>query len=331
MKEYDIRPQKLFDEFLEVARSDIGKYFSNVSEFVEVGCPGCGSDDSKISFSKHGMHYRECVNCGSLFMSPRPTRAMIDSYYKNSASSKFWAERFFPETMEARREMIFKPRALIISNILQKMNPPKPWSIADIGSGYGIFLQELARLNFFQKIIAIEPSKELADTCRSKGFNVLQNTAEELSYDDLDVSFLTSFEVIEHLFSPVEFLTAAHRLLSSGGCIVFTTLTASGWDIQTLWEKSKSVSPPHHINLLTTEGLEFMVKRAGFEVVEISTPGKLDVDIVKNMMEENHLITHDKFANYLIRKRDSKTLEAFQKFLQENRLSSHAQVIARKP
>ena len=330
MKEYDIRPQKLFNEFLEVARSDINKYFSNVSEFVEVACPGCGSNDSEVSFSKHDMHYRECINCSSLFMSPRPTSAMIDSYYKNSASSKFWAERFFPETMEARRELIFKPRAQIISNILQKIEISKPWSIGDIGSGYGIFLQELAKLNVFQKIIAIEPSKELADTCRSKGFDVLQNTIEELSNEDLDVSFLTSFEVIEHLFSPVEFLSAANRLLSSGGYIVFTTLTASGWDIQTLWEKSKSVSPPHHINLLTTEGLELMVKRAGFEVIEISTPGKLDVDIVKNMMDENYSITDNKFANYLIKKRDLKTQEAFQQFLQEHKLSSHAQVIARK-
>lgn len=242
MKEYDIRPQKLFNEFLDIAKGDINKYFSNTSEFIEIVCPGCGSKESKVSFSKHEMHYRECVNCDSIFMSPRPTSAMIDSYYKNSASSKFWAERFFPETMEARRELIFKPRASIISNILRKMDAPKPLTIADIGSGYGIFLQELAKLNVFQKIIAIEPSKELADTCRSKGFNVLQNTLEELSSKDLDVSFLTSFEVIEHLFSPVEFLRAAKRILSPGGYIVFTTLTASGWDIQTLWEKSKSVS-----------------------------------------------------------------------------------------
>jgi 2-polyprenyl-3-methyl-5-hydroxy-6-metoxy-1,4-benzoquinol methylase len=330
MKEYDIRPQKLFNEFLEVARSDINKYFSNVSKFIEVDCPGCGHNKSEESFSKHEMHYRECVNCGSLFMSPRPTSDMIDSYYKNSASSKFWAERFFPETMEARREMIFKPRAQIISNILQKMKNPKPWSLADIGSGYGLFLQELAKLNVFHRIIAIEPSKELADTCRSKGFDVLQNTLEELTNEDLKVSFLTSFEVIEHLFSPVEFLSAANRLLERGGHIVFTTLTASGWDIQTLWEKSKSVSPPHHINLLTTEGLEYMVKRAGFEVVEISTPGKLDVDIVKNMMDEDNSMIDNKFVNYLIKKRDLNAQEAFQKFLQQNKLSSHAQVIARK-
>jgi 2-polyprenyl-3-methyl-5-hydroxy-6-metoxy-1,4-benzoquinol methylase len=330
MKEYDIRPQKLFNEFLEVARNDINKYFSNISEFVDVDCPGCSHNNSKVSFTKHEMHYRECINCGSLFMSPRPTSAMIDTYYKNSASSKFWAERFFPETMDARREMIFKPRAQIISNILKKIDAPKPWSIADIGSGYGIFLQELAKLNVFHKIIAIEPSKELAATCRSKGFDVLQNTVEELTNEDLEVGFLTSFEVIEHLFSPIDFLSAANRLLAPGGYIVFTTLTASGWDIQTLWEKSKSVSPPHHINLLTTEGLGLMVQSAGFEVVEISTPGKLDVDIVKNMIDENASITDNKFANYLIKKRDLKTQEAFQKFLQEHELSSHAQVIARK-
>jgi hypothetical protein len=48
------------------------------------------------------------------------------------------------------------------------------------------------------------------------------------------------------------------------------------------------------------------------------------------MMDENYSITDNKFANYLIKKRDLKTQEAFQQFLQEHKLSSHAQVIAKK-
>ena len=47
-----------------------------------------------------------------------------------------------------------------------------------------------------------------------------------------------------------------------------------------------SVAPPHHINFMSTEGLVILLERAGFEILNIETPGELDVDIVENMLNE---------------------------------------------
>ena len=78
MKEHDIRPRALFDAYLAVARQDIGIYFADHASFVDVACPACESTRTTASFTKHGMHYRVCDGCESLFMSPRPTREAID-------------------------------------------------------------------------------------------------------------------------------------------------------------------------------------------------------------------------------------------------------------
>ena len=67
---------------------------------------------------------------------------------------------------------------------------------------------------------------------------------------------------------------------------MFTTLTVSGFDIQVLWEKSKSVYPPHHINLFSIDGFRRLVERSGLNLVNLCTPVELDVDIVRNIYLE---------------------------------------------
>lgn len=159
---------------------------------------------------------------------------------------------------------------------------------------------------------------------------IIDKGVEEVAPDELQAAVVTSFEVLEHLYSPADFLGHIYEVLLPGGLLIFTTLTISGWDLQVLWDQSKSISPPHHINLLSTEGLEKLVRRVGFWVEEIVTPGKLDVDIVRNMLAENPALSLPRFASYLLRRRDDTTWQAFQEFLQKHRLSSHVRVVARK-
>ena len=119
------------------------------------------------------------------------------------------------------------------------------------------------------------------------------------------------------------------KLLKPGGILIFTTLTISGFDLLVLGENSKSISPPHHINFLSIEGIRSLIKRCGLQEVLIETPGKLDVDIVKNMYEEIPELELPNFVEYLIKERDNTTHIEFQEFLRKNNLSSHVRVIAR--
>lgn len=330
MKEHEIRPREVFEEYLKLSKEDILEYFSDHSLFVPIPCPACKSEQSEIAFVKHDFSYRQCNDCYTLFVSPRPTEEMIIDFYKTSKSSKFWAERFFPETAESRREKIFIPRVELLIETISRMDIPKPMSLVDVGAGFGIFLEEINKRGIFYETLAIEPSFELAKTCRVKGISVLEKAVENIDEGEVQASIATSFEVFEHLFNPEAFLNSMKKLLKPGGILLFTSLTISGLDLLVLGKNSKSISPPHHLNFFSIEGLKMLVERCGLEVIDICTPGKLDVDIIKNTYDENPDLEIPNFLNYIFKYRSPEFLEKLQGFLQQNNLSSHVRVIARK-
>ncbi len=327
MTEEEIRPVKLFNRYLELADEDIATFFNDRSRFSTVPCPACRNTKSQHEFTKKEFYYASCTNCGTLYLNPRPSIELIDRYYKDSKAVEFWSNHFFKETAEARRVKMFKPRAELVSGLAEKLK--LRGTCVDIGPGYGIFMEEMAKLNHFTNIVGIEPSPHLAEDCRAKGFEIIEAAIEDVPDCDLKCQMAVNFEVLEHVYSPIDFLKAIHSILATNGILLLTTLTVSGFDIQELWSHSKSVHPPHHINLMSIAGLKELFKIAGFEILELTTPGKLDVHIVENMIKENPGIPLSHFSKQLVLQSDE-VKQNFQHFLSSNQLSSHVQVVARR-
>ena len=120
------------------------------------------------------------------------------------------------------------------------------------------------------------------------------------------------------------------RLTRPGGLVFVSTLCISGFDLQMLWNKSNQIFPPHHINFLSVMGFEKLFSRAGLVDISVTTPGKIDVDIVRNASQQDpELLCSHRFVQQLIN--DEQTASAFQDFLAANRLSSHAWVLGKLP
>ena len=324
MKESDIRPQKLFDELLRLNKLDVETYFNNVS-MKKINCPACGSK-GKFSFIKNNFSFDECEICKTLYVSPRPDKNHFDAYYKDSSSAKYWATTFYKETEKSRREMLWKPKAKIIKDKIEFFSL-KTDMIIDIGGGYGTFIEEFLKISNIEHIV-IEPSEHLSKICHDKGLRVITKFLEEICEGDLPKIKKTfvSFELFEHLHDPKIFLEILNDLMDSGDSFIFTTLSSMGVDIQTLWEDSKAVSPPMHLNFLNPRSVEILLKEIGFKVIEISTPGKLDIDIMNNNIDKIKAKFWKNFLDYssVQEKND------MQKFLSENKLSSHMMIVCQK-
>lgn len=329
MKEQDIRPADLFNTYLELSARDAHTFFPDRSAFRAVPCPGCGRSAAAAAFTKEGFDYVQCRDCGSLYVSPRPDREALDRFYGDSPSATYWAETFFPASLANRREQIFAPR---VARVLEVLKGREPGTVIDVGAGYGLFLEEYRRVRPEARLLAIEPGLKLAEACRVKGFETLEEPVESAGAWAGAADLAVCFEVLEHVFSPLAFVESMARLLRPGGRLLVSSLGADGFDIQVLWEHSRSVSPPHHLNFPSVEGFTRLFQRAGLVEIEVLTPGRLDVDIVRTAVAADpSLAGGSRFLRLLLDKRSGEVHDAFQAFLAAHGLSSHVWVLASKP
>jgi hypothetical protein len=196
-----------------------------------------------------------------------------------------------------------------------------------LGGGYGLFAEEMQKLTSKPPIV-IEPGPQLAEICRKKGFKVVEKFLEKVVEQDLPNSskVFTSFELFEHLHDPTLFLEQLFKLMSSGDLFVFTTLSGTGADIQALWEDSKSVMPPHHLNFFNPHSARLLINNIGFETLQITTPGKLDIDIMVNNQDK----IKDRFWKSFIALSNETDRESCQQWLSNQGWSSHMWVVCRK-
>lgn len=329
MKEDDIRPAALLDEYFRLLKLDADTLAKKSREFVEVACPFCEENRIAESFLKDGFHYRSCAGCGSLYVSPRPQPEQLASYYVEAKAVRFWSEQFYKQTAEARREKMFRPRAKLIKDLKERGVITDTGAFVDVGAGYGLFLQEVRTLGLFKRLMGLEPEPRLAAICRAEGFEIVEKWVEDVKDGDFSISVAACFEVIEHVFDPIAFLSGCKRLLKPGGVLVLTTLTIGGFDLQVLWDQSRSITPPQHLNFPSLKGMSLLLSKAGLVEEEISTPGELDLDIIRNVLRQNPDARVPRFARRLAESDDAVRAE-FQQFLKRNRLSSHLRCVARR-
>lgn len=327
MKEHDIRPDALLSRYIELSARDAQLCFSN-TERTGIPCVACSGTECVVQFTKEGFTYSRCTNCGTLYQTPRPSIEAFEAFYRESESSKYWAETFFPAVAEARREKIFRPRVERLLSMCEDESIEVD-TLIDVGAGYGIFLEEWCKLKPGTSVIAVEPSASLAEECRAKRLQVIEDMVENMNDHSNCADLVTCFEVLEHVYSPIAFLQQLVRLARPGGYVFVSTLGIDGFDLQVLWDRSSQIFPPHHINFLSIDGFAALFQRAGLENVSITTPGKLDVDIVRNAVKKDpELIEGNRF---LVKLLEDRYAESFQKYLVEQKLSSHVWVIGRKP
>ena len=202
--------------------------------------------------------------------------------------------------------------------------------LLEIGAAHGMFCEEVQKLKIFERIVAVEPNEDLAKSCRNLGLETFESSYENVEFNE-EINVIASFEVIEHLFSPVEFIQWCRKSLVQNGYLMLTCPNINGFDTSLLGEQSGSVDH-EHLNLFTPESLSLLLESNGFVVEELTAPGELDVDIVKEALELNKLSSKSlgEYLTNIILSSDELIKYNFQKFLNESNLSSNMMILGRK-
>ena len=327
----DIRPDELMRDQADRFRSDVLRLVAHADEFVEVPCPACAGNTTMPAFDKMGFYYVRCVDCRTMFTSPRPTPAQLRTYYETSENYRYWAEYIFPASESVRRERIFRPRVERILRLCSEHGIETD-VLVEVGPGFGTFCEEMLATQFFRKVLAIEPTPALAESCRKRGITVVEQPVEEVDATALpDVNVVACFEAIEHLFDPIAFVQSCYRILAPGGLLVLTCPNGEGFEVLELGVNSDTVDA-EHLNYFNPSSLSQLVQRAGFATLEVSTPGRLDADIVRKRAADGRWGEgRSPFLRRVLVEEWDMLGEAFQDFLASHNLSSHMWLVARKP
>lgn len=322
-----IRPDNLRDMHLKAMEEDKLWLESYSHEMSESHCPLCDTEDSQLLYKAFdGSVYRKCAICNTLFLSPRYPERIYKEYYKRSKNMKFFAEMIFQKSEESRMNNIYKPR---LEYLLNFINRDKRGGYLEIGAGSGIFAKLISNTGIFTECTVIEPSPHLARSCREKGLSVIENRIEDIGLLLHGYNVIACFELLEHIFRPREFISKIYQLIDKDALFVLTTPNGQGFDILELGGNSTTLGFTH-INLFNTLSIRSLLTSVGFNVLNVLTPGRLDVDLVRQGYSKNNNHLGNSWVKHFVMNESEDNLRLFQEFIVNTNQSSHMMVIAQK-
>lgn len=304
----EIHPGALLEEFHELTRTSVAALAS--SALLAVACPACSSTGSSPAFAKLGLAYRQCGSCASVYVSPRPAAAALAEYARSSPAAEFWRERVLGATRTARLDKLIRPRA---EWVLEGLAEHRPGARAGVDlSGQGpAFLAEL--------------------TAQAPALKSLRSVDSHVSgWQAADLDFVTAFDVLDRASDVPALVSAVHTALNPGGLVFATAPSISGFDLQVLWDRSPTMTPPDKLNLLSIEGFTRLFRAPAWTLVELSTPGMFDVENVRQAILADPDGPWPRGVRELVLQPDEAARLEFQEYLQRHRLASFARIVARR-
>lgn len=203
------------------------------------------------------------------------------------------------------------------------------------------WIQETLRLQGFSCARLLEvttPPGDLSPLAKVQPFFSNVEVADEMALIHDSTARLegTGFDAVvlpeslDRVDEPDKLLRAALERLRPGGFLFMTSLVCSGFDMAVLGTKNLYWVPPDRANCFSLNGLQSLLGQNGLSLLEVSTPGVLDVEIVRAHLEADPGLPVSAFERLLALGTDP-IRESFQDFLQKQGLSSFARLVGRKP
>jgi len=327
LEENDIRPRNLLEGQAAAVQADIDYLLARRGEFESCVCPACGGA-GKLCWEKKSFTYDRCDTCGMVYMNPRPSEALLHDFYRDSKNYAYWNKYIFPASEPSRRERIFRPRVNRLEQIIEGL-ALAPESLLEIGAGYGTFCEEIKSRGRFKRVVALEMTPDLAQTCRERGLEVIDQPIEKCGVPEESFDVIAAYEVLEHIYNPGAFIDTTRKFLKPGGLLVLSCPNAEGFDVQTLGPVSDTIDH-EHLNYFTPGSITRLLEARGMGVHEVITPGQLDADIVRNKVLSGACTLNAPFLEHVLITHWEEYGSLFQSFLADAGLSSHMWVVARK-
>ncbi len=144
-------------------------------------------------------------------------------------------------------------------------------TILDIGCSSGAFLSTMKGSSW--ELYGIDMEESTAERARAKtGANIFVGDAVAAPFlpDTFDV--ITSFDLIEHVYSPRTFLTKVFEWLKPGGIYYAMMPNIASWEARLFGTHWYGLELPRHLFHFSPRSLKCLMTDLGFEEVCVKTP-----------------------------------------------------------
>jgi len=284
----------IFDEESRIILEFANK---NPTPKLKTPCLFCESETKWFDVINE-VYYQRCIDCCSIFACVN--NEIANKYKTYQPMIDFRNSKEYQESATKRRAGIWSDLLFWLKfRLARYLKNGLKLDVADVDNHYSGLTNQIKEA----KLCGSYNTAELADV----------------------VLFFDKFRCLS---DPAQTLQGFHSMLKDDGLLVMNLRVGSGFDVLTLKGCKEILTPYEVICLPSIEGLDIMLQKIGFEILETSTTGTLDVKYV--LQNISCLREDDLFVHYLMSKADNSTLAEFQRFLQKSGMSSHARVIARK-
>ncbi|MEM5948686.1 class I SAM-dependent methyltransferase [Spirochaetia bacterium 38H-sp] len=242
-----------------------------------IDCYVCGSAERRMFWQIESASYVKCKKCGFVYQYPQPVPDALagrydDSYFEYEIENE---SNFFDLMLKGLNDIRFFDELESLIKVKR---------ILDIGCATGKLL------SFFKSrgwdAYGIEICHQSAEYARKNyGLEILETPVESVDIENEYFGFIHSSHVIEHVPSPVAFLSAIYRLLVPGGYAVIVTPNVEGFQALLLREKWRSAIPDHTF-LFSKHTLLSILEKQGFEIVAWKTWGGIAKGIVPTFIKK---------------------------------------------
>lgn len=197
----------------------------------------------------------KCLNCGLEQVPASFVPAELEQLYEEVVDD------IYLKNVEVRRRTFRR--------CIDRMGPwlPKtPGLILEVGAYCGLFLKEMNERGWYAA--GVEPSRWAARyareiTCVNVHTGFLQQNKINLA-KQFDV--VVSWDVLEHVRNPVQFIFECGEFLPAGGVLFFSTLDKSNWLPRLLGRRWPWLMDMH-IQYFDVQSVRDILRRAGFELI----------------------------------------------------------------
>jgi SAM-dependent methyltransferase len=148
---------------------------------------------------------------------------------------------------------------------------PSGGAILDMGCSSGGFLGTMKSSAW--KLYGIEMEESTAERARATtGAEVFVGDAIGAPFGPASFDVITCFDVLEHVYSPRQFLTKVLQWLKPGGIFYAMMPNIASWEAKVLGTHWFGLELPRHLSHFSPHSLRYLMTELGFEEVSVKTP-----------------------------------------------------------